>query len=353
MPVGVATKPVPQERVVQRADEQLVNEPAPRYLDEWRCFFLRNENSNVCRASGTYSWTLMTSSFRKNECRHEQLGKLTDLPLNARMMRGSSSLMKECSHEQFGKLTYLPLNTWMMRRCSFLKNESGEILSGMHHSTGRLCRPPFLMNVCSGRLPDKLATYMAHNPGIFLLSVFLRELTVCLKPWSQATGSYVCSGPVNGCWRNRPRLRRRLRWWTTRRARWRSSTGLWTASSFRIGDPCACADPIWTGGVQGGVGARSRMVNRNSTPGHGHARGCTERGDEDVGGVPWVSACDSLRLCCGGSWIFPISWYLARCGLMQVGEVCIVDASVVFSRAVRAWSWTLLPRVSYLAVLVR
>ena len=43
-----------------------------------------------------------------------------------------------------------------------------------------------------------------------------------------------------------------------------------------------------------------------------------------------MSACDSLRLCCEGSWIFPISWYLARCGLMQVGEVCIVDASVVF-----------------------
>ena len=39
VPVGVATKPVPQERVVQRADEQLVNEPAPRYLDDVALLF--------------------------------------------------------------------------------------------------------------------------------------------------------------------------------------------------------------------------------------------------------------------------------------------------------------------------
>ena len=34
VPVGVAMKPVLQERVVQRTDEQLVDEPAPRYLDD-------------------------------------------------------------------------------------------------------------------------------------------------------------------------------------------------------------------------------------------------------------------------------------------------------------------------------
>ena len=64
---------------------------------------------------------------------------------------------------------------------------------------------------------------------------------------------------------------------------------------LRIGDPCACAGTFWTGVVQGGGGARSRMVNRNSSPGHGPARRCTERGDEGVGGVPWVSAGQALE----------------------------------------------------------